>query len=87
MVPRQTSARPVKVGVRQVLVVASSSRIVMSSVPMSFAPRVPFTVTVRGPLAVSFPTAVTVTSTEAVSFGRTTWWPPVPESASPGLTL
>ena len=83
-----TRAVPVIRGwpVASVLVV-SSSRIVMSVLPMAVPSRSAATVTVRLRSAVSFPVAVTVTSTEAVSFTRTTWWPAVFVSASPGVTL
>ena len=69
------------------VLVVSSSRIVMSSAPMAFEPKAPVTVTVRLRSAVSFPVAVTVTSTELSPVRRTTWWPAVFGSASPGFTL
>ena len=65
----------------------SSSRIVMSVLPMAVPSRSAATVTVRLRSAVSFPVAVTVTSTELSPVRRTTWWPAVFGSASPGFTL
>ena len=91
---RSIAVVPLAVAVRLVgapgsvgAVVVSSSRIVMSVLPTAVPSRSAATVTVRLPSSVSFPVAVTVTSTEAVSFTRTTWWSAVFVSASPGLTL
>ena len=87
VVPLAVAVRLVGAPGTVVGVVVSSSRIVMPLLPMAVPSRSAATVTVRGPSSVSFAVAVTVTSTEAVSFTRTTWWPAVFVSASPGLTL